>query len=142
MSSAVKFPIGLAAALLLGWAWHGPLGNGAKLIDALEGRARAAVAEAGLPGIEVRLARDPLARVATLSGPANDLQREGLGSAMGVTDYVRGVEGLAKVRWADEPPARGLPLLVETLTLLAAAYLLGLAAAWLFWGRPRRETYL
>jgi hypothetical protein len=145
MSPAVKILIGLAATLLTGWVYHGPLGHGAALVDALERQARAAVAETELPGVEVRLARDPLARVATLTGPANDLQREGLGSQKGVSDLVRDVEGVAKVQWADEtPPERraGLPLLAESLALLALAYLLGLSAAWLLWGRARRETYL
>jgi len=30
-----------------------------------------------------------------------------------------------------------MPLLAETLILVAVAYLLGLALAWLFWGRSR-----
>jgi hypothetical protein len=34
-----------------------------------------------------------------------------------------------------------MPLLAETLILVAIAYLLGLALAWLFWGR-RRDGFL
>jgi hypothetical protein len=142
MSRGIKFLIGLAAVLLTGFLWHGPLGNGAKMIDALEGQARAAVAATELPGIQVAMARAPLARVATLSGEANDFQREGMGSAKGVSDYVRDVDGIAKVRWADEPAAGGIPLLAEMLMLLALAFLIGIGAAWLLWGRPKRETYL
>ena len=142
MSPSVKLLIGLAATLLMGWAWHGPLGNGARLIDGLEAQAEAAVAEAELAGIEVGMARDPLARVATLSGPANDLQREGLGSGKGLSDYARDVEGIGTVRWADEPPAGALPLLAEMLILLVLAYAIGLGLAYLLWGRPKRETYL
>jgi hypothetical protein len=139
----MRFLIGLAATLLMGWIWHGPMGNGARLIDGMERQARAAVAATEIEGIEVKLARDPLARVATLSGPANDLQREGLGSQQGISDYVRNVKGIAKVRWADEPPAgAGLPLLAETLALLVLAFLLGLGAARLLWGRTKRDSFL
>lgn len=143
MSSAMKFLIGLAAVLIMGFVWHGPLGNGARLIDALEAQARTAAAEGELPGIEVRMGRDPLARSAVISGQANDLQREGLGqTGMGIKDYVRKVEGISSVRWSDEPGGGGLPLLAETLILIGLAFLLGLAAAWLLWGRPKRESFL
>lgn len=143
MPGAVKLLIGLALVLAAGWAWHGPLGQGRKLIDDLEAQARDGVARAELPGISVRLDRHPLSRNATLSGPANDLQREGLGSQMGVSDYVRAVEGIGAVRWADEPALerRALPLLAETLILAALAYVIGLGLGWLLWGRPRREGF-
>jgi hypothetical protein len=143
MPTAVKLLIGLALALAAGWIAHGPLGGGARLVDRLESEARAGVAKAGVPGIAVRLDRDPLTRRATLSGPANDLQREGLGSQMGISDYVREVEGIGAVRWADEPPPdrRTPPLLVETLILAAFSYLLGLALGWVLWGRRRREGF-
>jgi hypothetical protein len=143
MSSWMKFLIGLAAVLIMGFVWHGPLGNGGRMIDALEAQARAAAAEGELPGIEVRMARDPLSRGAVISGQANDLQREGLGeTGMGLKDYVRGVEGISSVRWSDEPAAGGLPLLAEIMILIVLAYLIGLAAARLLFGRPKRESYL
>src|SRR5688500_5934534 len=126
----------------MGVLWHGPLGNGATTIDALEGQARAAVAETELGGIQAATPRAPLARGATLTGERNDLHREGMGSAQGVSDYVRDVDGIARVRWADEPAAGGIPLLAEMLMLLALAFLIGIGAAWLLWGRPKRETYL
>jgi hypothetical protein len=113
------------------------------LIAALETRAAEAVARAEVPGIRVSLSRDPLARAATLSGPANDLQREGLGSQMGISDYVREVEGIGPVRWADEPKPdrRIVPLIAETMALAALAYLIGLGRGWLLWGRRRREGF-
>lgn len=143
MPPLVKALIGLLLALAAAWAWHGPLGNGERLIAGLEAQARDGVAKAELPGITVRLSRDPLARVATLGGPANDLQREGLGSQKGVSDYVRDVEGIADVRWADSPAAGGrvIPLLVETLALAAFAYLVGLGLGWFLWGRRRSERF-
>lgn len=35
-----------------------------------------------------------------------------------------------------------MPLLAETLLLCAAAWLIGLAAGWLLFGRKRRESFL
>lgn len=35
-----------------------------------------------------------------------------------------------------------MPLLAETLIILVGAYLIGVALAWLFFGRARKETYL
>ena len=139
MPPILKALLGLLLALAAAWIWHGPLGRGEALVDRLEGEARAAAARAELPGISVRLGRDPLARNAVLSGPANDLQREGLGSQKGISDYVRDVEGIGSVDWADSPGVqrRALPLLAETLILAAFAYLLGLGLGRLLWGRRR-----
>ncbi len=105
MSPAVKFLLGLVAVLLMGWLYHAPLGNGAALVDRLETEARAAVAASEVPGIQVRLGRDPLSRQATLSGPANDFQREGMGQFPGINDRVRAIEGISRVEWANPPVA-------------------------------------
>ena len=35
-----------------------------------------------------------------------------------------------------------MPLLAETLIILTAAYLLGLAIAWLLFGRKKKDSYL
>jgi hypothetical protein len=147
MSPALKFLIGLAAVLLMGWVHHGPLGKGEALIGGLEAQARAAIAESEVPGVQVRLRRDPLARVAILSGPANDFQREGMGQFPGLNDRVGGVEGISRVEWAD-PSAAGdegnrlMPLLLETLLALVAAYLIGTFVAWIFFGRAKKDSYL
>ncbi|HEX8512420.1 MAG TPA: hypothetical protein VF688_04865 [Allosphingosinicella sp.] len=143
MRPILKATIGLFAALAAAWVWHGPLGYGERLIDRLEEEARAGVAKTELPGIEIGLSRDPLARTARLSGPANGLQREGLGSQKGVSDHVRDVEGISNVRWADEPGAGGtvVPLLLETWAAAALAYLIGLGLGWLLWGRRRHEGF-
>ena len=109
-----------------------------------EAQARARVAKTELPGIAVTLSREPLARVATLRGSANDLQREGLGSQKGLSDYVRDVDGISSVRWADEPDAgaQGRSAARSRLSALAAlAYLIGLGLGWLLWGRRRREGF-
>lgn len=141
MSPAVKFLIGLAAAIGATWLHHGPLGGGEALIGALEARARAVVAETELPGIGVQLGRDPLSRVATLSGEADAFQREGQGELKGLNDLVGEIEGIAGVRWADEPEQGGLPLLLESILLSSLAYLAGLAIAWFLWGRRKREGF-
>ena len=105
MSPLPKFLIGLFAVLLMGWLYHGPLGNGEALIGRLEAQARAAVAEGEVPGVEVRLARDPLSRVAILSGPANDFQREGMGQFPGLNDRIRSIEGISRFEWTNPPAA-------------------------------------
>ena len=107
MSRSVKFLIGLAATLLMGWVHHGPLGQGETLVDRLESQARAAVAQTEVQGVEVRLGRDPLSRTATLSGPANRFQREGRGSLKGIDDYVSEVEGVSGIEWTNPPTAGG-----------------------------------
>ncbi len=108
MSPAVKFLIGLAAVLLMGWIYHGPVGNGEALIARLEAQARSEVAKSEVTGIEVRLGREPLNRTATLSGQADDFQREGMGQFPGLNDRVGAVEGIAAVQWANPPrPGRG-----------------------------------
>ena len=142
MRGRTKLLAGLAAALLTGWIWHGPAGQGAALVDALQRRADAAVVAGELPGTSVRLGRDPLSRAAVMSGEANDLQREGLGSGWGMKDYVRSVPGVSTVRWDDEPAPFALPLLAETLILAAAAYLIGFGLGALLFGRRRRRSFL
>lgn len=143
MSPTIKFLIGLAAILVIGWAYQGPLGQGERFINGLEGAAREAVAGAELPGIKVELGRHPLSRKAMLSGPANDYQREGMGEYPGLTDRVAAIDGISGVQWTDEADIRkGMPLLLEFLLVMVLAYLIGLGLAWLLFGRPKRESYL
>ena len=75
----IRLPIGLAAALFAGWLHHGPYGGGTRFVDALEQRAQMRLRFAELPGVSVRMQREPLARTAILSGTANQFQREGMG---------------------------------------------------------------
>ncbi len=103
MTASVKFLVGLAAVIMMGWLYHGPLGNGEALVSRLESEARAAVVASEVPGIEVRLGRDPLSRTATLSGPANDYQREGMGQFPGLNDRMREIEGISSFEWANPP---------------------------------------
>ena len=144
MTRPVKILIGLLAVLLLGWIWHGPMGRGAAFVDSLEREAKDVVAYAELPGISVRLGRDPLSRNAVLSGPANDFQRHGLRDEPGLVGRVALIDGIGNVRWSDEP-GPGLwppPLLAETELQLALAYALGFGLGALFFGRRKRQSFL
>ena len=145
MPSLVKLLIGLAVALLAGWISHGPLGQGEAFIAGVEARAKAEIEKAALPGVDVRLARDPRRRQALLSGPANDFQREGQGLFPGINDRILAVPGVGAATWADTGPVAGsrmrIPLLLETELLVLGLFALGVAIGRLLF-RPRREHFL
>jgi hypothetical protein len=142
MPTAARILIGFAAALLAGWIAHGPLGRGAMFLDSLQAQAEAKVREAELPAVTVSFPRDPLSRIAWLSGSANDFQRQGQGGLPGLNQRVAAVSGIAAVHWADENSSPGgIPLILETLALGAAAFLLGLGLGKLFF-RPKRTSFL
>ena len=105
MSIRVKLLIGFAAALAAGWLSHGPLGRGEAFIAALEAQAAAELRAAEMPQVQVRMKRDPLRRVALLSGPANDFQREGQGLFPGINDRIEGIPGIAAIEWTNPPEA-------------------------------------
>ena len=140
MSPAVKVLIGLVAVLLMGWIYHGALGNGERLAGSVERNAQEAIADTGLP-VTVQLGRNPLSRLATLSGNADRFQREGQGSLKGINDLVADVPGISGFRWSDEPETSAVPLLAEALFQILLAYLVGFGLAWLIWGRKRREGF-
>ncbi|HEY0026905.1 MAG TPA: hypothetical protein VGC35_03450 [Allosphingosinicella sp.] len=142
MTRPIKFLIGLAAAVLLAWIWHGPAGQGEKLVNRIDKDAKVLVAAAELPGTAVRTERNPLTRGLVLSGPANELQREGLGSQNGVKDYARAVDGVGNVRWDDEPARFELPLLAETAIVAALGFLIGFGLATPLFNRRRKSSYL
>jgi hypothetical protein len=143
MKWPMKLLIGFVAVLVMSWIWHGPAGRGEVFAEALETQARAAIAEIELPNIQVHIARHPLRRVALMSGPADDVQREGMGSEMGLSDYVRAVPGIAGVHWTDERGGPGgLPMLVETWILVTLAYAVGLGLGALVFGRRKRQSFL
>ena len=102
MIPAVKFAIGLGAALLAGWIGHGPLGQGTAFVDRLDAQAKAVIRQAELPNVQVRFDRDPLRREAILSGQADRFQREGMGEFPGINARVAAVPGVSGVRWEGE----------------------------------------
>ncbi|HEX5184801.1 MAG TPA: hypothetical protein VFW19_16815 [Allosphingosinicella sp.] len=143
MKWPVKLLIGFVAVLVMGWVWHGPGGRGEAFAETLESQARAAIAPIQIPNIQVHIARHPLRRVALMSGPADDVQREGMGSEWGLSDYVRNVPGISGVHWTDTRGGPGgLPMLVETWSLVALAYAIGLGLGALLFGRRKRQSFL
>lgn len=141
MSPALKFLAGLAAVVAMGWVHHGILGNGERLVGPLEAEAKKVVGATQVPGVDVRLGRDPLTRLATFSGNADPFQREGQGELKGLNDRVRELPGISGVRWADEPGKTAVPLFLEVLLQLIAAYLIGLGLARLLFGRRKQEGF-
>jgi hypothetical protein len=141
MSPALKLILGLAAVAGVGWVHHGLLGFGETYIGSVESEARKVVAATNVPRVEVRMQRDPLGRLATLSGKADAFQREGQGEMKGISDRVRDVPGVSDIRWTDQPAKSAIPLFAELLVQLLIAYLVGLGLAWLLWGRPKRKGF-
>ncbi len=103
MKPFAKFAIGLAASLLVGLLSHGPAGQGAAFIDRLDRGLQAEIARAEIAGVTGQMQREPLARVAILSGPANRFQREGQGSLPGLDERVLAVPGIGRVTWTNPP---------------------------------------
>ncbi len=101
MSRPLKFLIGLAVALAAGWISHGPMGRGAMFVDRLEADLQAVIAYAKLPGVTGRMQREPLARKAILSGPADQFQREGMGSLPGINGRVLAIPGMGNLEWTN-----------------------------------------
>jgi hypothetical protein len=101
MSPAVKFLVGLAAALLAGWIGHGPLGQGQAFVDRLDAQAKDVIRQNEL-AVQVRFERDPLSRRAILSGRADQFQREGMGSLPGINGRIAAIPGVSGVRWEGE----------------------------------------
>lgn len=142
MTTPAKLLISFAALLACGWIVHGPLGQGAAFVGAVQARAEATIRDSGDPDVAVAFGRNPLTRAATLSGQANDFQRNGMGLLPGLTGRVAAVPGVGAVHWADEGPGGfAPPLLAETEALAALAWLIGLGLGWHLF-RPRRETFL
>lgn len=142
MSTLIRVLIGFVAALLGGWIAYGPLDRGNAFLDSLQAETEAVLRDAAVPGVTVSFPRDPLSRTAWLSGPANDLQRNGQGGLQGINERVAAISGVAEVRWTDENSSpSGVPLLAELLGLVAAAFLFGLGIGKLVF-RPKRTSFL
>ena len=104
MSKRLKFLLGLAAALLAGWISHGPLGRGAAFVDQLDGALQPLVPALNVPGVSAAMQREPLARTALLSGPADCFQRNGLGSLDGIDGRVLSIPGMGRAEWTNQAP--------------------------------------
>lgn len=106
MTPWYKIAIGLCGALGASAIYHGPMGHGAALIDAMQDQADAVIAATEVPGISVRMGRDPLSRTAYLSGPADRFQREGRGEYPGIDDRIAAIRGVARIEWTNPPVER------------------------------------
>jgi len=106
MSRIAKFLFGLAVALVVALVAYWPLGMGVAFVDRLEAGANTMVARADVPGVTVAMQRSPLARKALLTGPANQFQREGMGSLPGIDQRVLAVPGMGRVEWTNPPPSQ------------------------------------
>ena len=73
MRGLTKALIGAGAASLLAVGTH--YANGSETIDAIEGDANAALADAGIRGVDLSMTRDPLSRGVTLSGTSDPDER-------------------------------------------------------------------
>lgn len=102
MSLWLKFLIGFAAALAMGWIVHGPLGRGAAFVDRMETQAKVRVRFAALPGVDVHFNRDPLSREAIFTGHADPFQRNGIGDLKGLNGRILEIPGVSSVRWEED----------------------------------------
>ena len=96
---------------------------------------QAVVRDAAIPGVAVRLGRDPLSRAAFLSGPANDFQREGMGQLPGLNGRVGAVPRRRR-RALGASEGRSCRCSPRRSVLVALAYLIGVGLGWVFF-RPR-----
>lgn len=104
MPNILKILLGLVAALAVGATSHGPLGRGEAFVAQLDAGVQQVVRDSGIAGVTAQMARQPLARRASLSGPADQFQREGQGSFPGLDERVLAVPGMARVEWTNPPP--------------------------------------
>ena len=143
MPSYAKLLIGLFTTLVCAWLAHGPFGQSELFVAGLQDRAQAVLRNAELPQVTVRFPRDPLRRVAILSGPADTFQREGLRRFPGINGRISGIPGVAGIAWEDDPQnaERALPLLAELMALAGAAFAIGLGLGWLRF-RQKNAGYL
>ena len=97
MTKFTKFLVGVGATSLLAWGAHAMTGE--NYIAGLESRASAALQGGDFAGVDLAMARDPLARVAVLSGITDPAARARAEAA------VLAVPGISAVRWADAAAA-------------------------------------
>ena len=101
MTKFGKFLVGAAATSLLAWGTHAM--GGVQYVDGLHQGAQQALEQGGFAGVRFAMQRDPLARIAVMSGIADPVERAR------AADAVLAVPGIAGVRWVDDaaPAAAG-----------------------------------
>ena len=125
---------GIAAALLIAWIWHGPIGTGERFASSVESETRRVLVDWEMPSVRAIVARDPVKRTLILSGSADEFQRAEL---VRILNYVPGV---SNVRWANSPETFTLPLLVEAELAALISFGIGLLLAYLLELRRRSRA--
>ncbi len=97
MNGLTKGLVGAGLASLLAYGAHSMTGAG--FIDRLETDAQSALAGAGVEGAELTMQRDPLARVAIISGVTDPAEQERIRAALLANGTLR------EVRFSDEAVA-------------------------------------
>lgn len=93
MTGLVKFIIGAIVASLLAWGAHSF--SGASYVDRMEAEGRQVLKTQGFDGVTLEMIRDPLSRVAVLSGVSDPAKRAEIEAALLASGRIRAV------RWAD-----------------------------------------
>lgn len=101
MDSSMKIIIGIAVAVLMTIFAHSVLGAGTNFVDKLEVTANNKLSSAGVKGVDVTFEREPaITRTAILSANIPQEDRAGIKRAIGE------INGVGKVRWADDDEAQ------------------------------------
>ena len=130
----IALAAGIAAMLVLTWAWHGLGGTGDRLANSVEKSTRQLLVAFEMNPVHAVVERAPLRRTLILSGPADDFQRSEL------VRILDDVPGVANVRWADMKSSFTLPLLAEAELAALISFGLGLLLAYLLELRRRSNA--
>ena len=123
--------VAAAAILLIGWAWHGPIGTGKRFATTVERQTRQVLIDWEMAPVHAAVVRGPLKRSLVLSGPADDFQRSEL------VRILNGVPGVGEVHWIETRGSFILPLLAEVELAALISFGLGLLLAYLLELRRR-----
>ena len=119
----LSLALGLAGAIALALAWHGPLGGADRFASAVEQGVQKTLIYYEMTQVRAQLHRGPLTRRVMLSGPADDFQRSEL------VRLIDQVPGVASASWSSS--GGGTPLIVEGVAVGVLGFLLGLLLAYL-----------
>ncbi len=116
--------LGILATIAASAIWHGPGGAGDRFTATAERTMRITLDHYEMPGVAVRMQRDPLTRILRFDGVADEFQR---GEILRIG---REVPGIADTAWAGRPTPRALPLLAEVMLMALACFAVGAVLAY------------
>lgn len=125
MKRNLALTLGMLATLAAAALWHGPGGAAARFTGRAELLMRTTLDHYEMPGVAVRMQRDPLTRRLRFDGAADDFQR---GEILRIG---REVPGIADTAWVDQRAARALPLLAEVMLMALASFAIGAVLAYI-----------